>query len=70
MGLCVFLLICGPFSTLIFFPLTTRTQRFHRAPAGVSQTSAGLIPATVKGFDAFRWSPEADEQPCCLKNAA
>jgi hypothetical protein len=73
MGLCVFLLICGPFTSLMFFPLTTRKQRSHLAPAAVSQTSAGLTPATVKGFDALRWSrwsPEADEHHRSLKNAA
>jgi hypothetical protein len=74
MGLCVFLLICGPFTTLMFFPLTMRKQRFHLAPADVSQTSAGLTPATVKGFDALRWSPEwspeADEHHRSRKNAA
>jgi len=73
MALCVFLLICGPFATLLFFPLTTRMQRFHLVPADVSQTSAGLTLATVKGFDALRWSrwsPEADKHHRSLKNAA
>jgi hypothetical protein len=70
MGLCVFLLICGPFATLMYFPLTTR-KGFRLAPAHVSQTSAGLTPATVRGLDALRWSPAADEHHRRnLKNAA
>jgi hypothetical protein len=69
MGLCVFLLICGPFATLMYFPLITR-KGFLLAPAGVSQTSAGLTPAAVRGVDALRWSPEADEYHRSLKNAA
>ena len=45
MGLCVFLLICGPATALLYFPLTTRKQGFHLTPAVVSQTPAGSTPA-------------------------
>jgi hypothetical protein len=70
MGLCVFLLICGPAAALMYFPLTMRNQRFCLVSAGVSQTSAGPTPAAAKGFDAIGWTREADEHLRNLKRAA
>jgi hypothetical protein len=60
MGLCVFLLICGPVAALMYFPLTTRKQGFHLASAGVSQAPAGKTSPTAKGLDALRWSQQAE----------
>jgi hypothetical protein len=61
MGLWVFLLICGPVTALLYFPLTTRKQSFRLAPAGVSQTSAGPAPSTVNGPNVISWTREADD---------
>jgi hypothetical protein len=60
MGLWVFLLICGPVTALLYFPLTTRKQGFHLAPAGVSQTPAGAAPTTVTESGLIPWNREAD----------
>jgi hypothetical protein len=70
MGLCVFLLICGPVAALLYFPLTTRKQSFDLAPAGVSQASAGPASPAAKGLDAIRWSREAEDHLREWKNAA
>jgi hypothetical protein len=70
MGLCVFLLICGPAAALMYFPLTMRKQEFCLAPADVSQTSAEATPAAAKGLDAIRWTREADEHLRNLKRVA
>jgi len=61
MGLCVFLLICGPAAALMYFPLTMRKQEFCLAPADVSQTSAEPAAAAAKGLDAIRWTRDADD---------
>jgi hypothetical protein len=61
MGLWVFLLICGPVTALLYFPLTTRKQSFRLAPAGVWQTSAGPAPSTVKELNLLLWNREADD---------
>ena len=60
MGLWVFLLICGPVTALLYFPLTTRKQSFRLAPAGVSHTPAGSTSPAVKGPDVIPWTREAD----------
>jgi hypothetical protein len=70
MGLWVFLLICGPATALLYFPLTTRKQGFRLAPAGVSQTSAGPAPTTVKELDVLRWNREAEDHLRDWKSAA
>jgi len=70
MGLWVFLLICGPATALLYFPLTTRTQSFRLAPAGVSQASAGPAPTTVKELDVLRWNREAEDHLRDWKSAA
>jgi hypothetical protein len=46
MGLCVFLLICGPAAALLYFPLTTRMRGSYLTPAVVSKTPAGSTSAT------------------------
>jgi hypothetical protein len=63
MGLCVFLLICGPVAALLYFPLTTRKQGFRLAPAGVSQTPAGLTQPAAKGVDVILWNRDAGDNP-------
>jgi hypothetical protein len=70
MGLWVFLLICGPATALLYFPLTTRKQSFRLAPADVSQTSAGSAPTTVKELDVLPWNREAEDHLRDWKNAA
>jgi hypothetical protein len=70
MGLCVFLLICGPAAALMYFPLTTRMQQFCLVPADASQTSAEPKPAAAKGLDAIQWTRGADEHFRNLKRAA
>jgi hypothetical protein len=70
MGLCVFLLVCGPAAALMYFPLTTRKQEFCPARVGVSQTSAQATAAAANGLDAILWSREADEHLRNLKRAA
>jgi hypothetical protein len=61
MGLCVFLLICGPATALLYFPLTTRRQSFYLAPVGVSQTSAGPTQTGAKAPNVISWSRNADD---------
>ena len=61
MGLWVFMLICGPVTALLYFPLTTRKQSFRMAPAGVSQASAGPAPSTAKEPNVMHWTGEADD---------
>jgi hypothetical protein len=61
MGLWVFLLICGPLTSLLYFPLSTRKQSFRLAPAGVSQTPAGTAPSTVNVRNVILWNGEADD---------
>lgn len=61
MGLWVFLLICGPVTALLYFPLTTRKQSLRLAPADVSQASAGPAPSTVKALNVIFWNGEADD---------
>ena len=61
MGLWVFLLICGPVTALLYFPLTTRKQSFRLAPAGVSHTSAGPAPSTAKEPNVMDWTGGADD---------
>jgi hypothetical protein len=70
MGLWVFLLICGPVTSLLYFPLTTRKQSFRLAPVDVSQTSAGPAPTTVKELDVLRWNREAEDHLRDWKSAA
>ncbi len=70
MGLWVFLLICGPATALLYFPLTTRTQSFRLAPADVSQPSAGPAPTTVKELDVLHWNREAEDHLRHWKSAA
>jgi hypothetical protein len=60
MGLCVFLLVCGPAAALMYFPLTTRKQELCPARVGVSQTSAQATPAAANGLDAIWWTREAE----------
>lgn len=69
MGLCVFLLICGPATALLYFPLTTRTQSFHLTPAAVSQTPAGPTPAR-NGTGTIGWIHTADQQSHQWRSAA
>jgi hypothetical protein len=70
MGLFVFLLIVGPATALMYFPLTVRQVAFQRMPARGVRESEGLIPAAAKGIDSIRWSRSADEHFRSLKNAA
>jgi hypothetical protein len=70
MGLWVFLLICGPVTALLYFPLTTRKQSFRLAPAGVSQPSAGPASTAVKELDVLRWNREVEDHLRDRKNAA
>jgi hypothetical protein len=70
MGLCVFLLICGPAAALLYVPLTMRKQEFCPARVGVSQTSAQATPAAAKGLDAIWWTRDADDHLRNLKRAA
>jgi hypothetical protein len=69
MGLCVFLLICGPATALLFFPLTTRKQGFHLKPAVVSQTTADPTPVR-KGSGIIGWTRGADRHDHNWKSAA
>jgi len=70
MGLWVFLLICGPVTSLLYFPLTTRKQSFRLAPADVSQASAGSVPTTVKELNVLCWNQEAEDHLRDWKNVA
>jgi hypothetical protein len=70
MGLWVFLLICGPVTALLYFPLTTRNQSFHLAPADVSQASAGSVSTPVKESDVLPWNREAEDHLRDWKSAA
>ena len=70
MGLCVFLLICGPFAALLYFPLITRKQGLDLAPAGVSQTSAGPASSAAKELDVISWYGEAEDHLRSCKNVA
>jgi hypothetical protein len=70
MGLCVFLLICGPAAALMYFPLTMRNQEFCLVSAGVSQTPAETKPAAGKGHHTIQWTRSADEHLRNLKRAA
>jgi hypothetical protein len=69
MGLCVFLLICGPATALLYFPLTTRKQSFHLTPAVVSQTPAGSTSARHDS-GAIAWIRTADQHSHSWKSAA
>lgn len=69
MGLCVFLLICGPATALLYFPLTARKQGFHLTPAVVSQTPAASTPAQ-SGSSTIGWIRTADQQSHQWKSAA
>jgi hypothetical protein len=69
MGLCVFLLICGPATALLYFPLTTRKQGFHLTPAVVSQTPADFTSAR-NGSGTIGWIPTADQHSHQWKSAA
>ena len=69
MGLWVFLLICGPATALLYFPLTTRKQSFHLTPAVVSQTPAGSTPAQGAS-STIGWIRTADQQSHPWKSAA
>jgi hypothetical protein len=60
MGLWVFLLICGPVTALVYFPLTTR-KSLRLAPAGVSQASAGPASPAANKYDVIPWTREADD---------
>ena len=61
MGLCVFLLICGPFAALLYFPLITRKQSLAPAPAGVSHTSAGPASSAAEELAVIPWNREAED---------
>jgi hypothetical protein len=69
MGLCVFLLICGPATALLYFPLTTRKQSFHLMPAVVSQTPADSTSAQ-NGSSTIGWIRTADQHSHQWKSAA
>jgi hypothetical protein len=69
MGLCVFLLICGPATALLYFPLTMRKQSFHLTPAVVSQTPADSTPAR-NGSGTISWIRTADQHSNQWNNAA
>ncbi len=69
MGLCVFLLICGPATALLYFPLTARKQSFHLTPVVVSQTSTGPTSAP-NGSSTIGWIRPAEEQSHTWKSAA
>ncbi len=70
MGLWVFLLICGPVTSLLYFPLSTRKQSFRLAPVGVSQASTGSALTTVKERDVLRWNREVEDHLHRWKSAA
>jgi hypothetical protein len=70
MGLCVFLLICGPAAALLYVPLTMRKQEFCPVRVGVSQTSAQATPAAAKGLDATWRTRDGDDHLRNLKRAA
>jgi hypothetical protein len=70
MGLCVFLLICGPFAALLYFPLITRKQSLTLAPAGVSHASAGPASTAAKGLDVIPWNREVEDDHRNWKNVA
>lgn len=69
MGLCVFLLICGPAAALLYFPLTTRKQSSHLAPAVVPQTPAGMSSAR-RGSSPIDWTGETLQHRHSRKSAA
>jgi len=69
MGLCVFLLICGPATALLYFPLTTRKQGSYLAPAVVSKTPAGQTSAPG-GRSIIGSAREADSPVRNWKSAA
>jgi hypothetical protein len=69
MGLCVFLLICGPAAALLYFPLSTRKQGFHLTPAVVSQTTAAPTPAR-QDSGIIGWTQTADRHDHNWKSAA
>jgi hypothetical protein len=69
MGLWVFLLICGPVAALLYFPLTTRNQSSHLAPAVVPQTPAGLTPAR-NGSSPINWTGETEPRSRTWNSAA
>lgn len=69
MGLCVFLLICGPAAALLYFPLSTRKQGFHLTPAVVSQTTADPTPVH-KGSSIISWTRGTDTHDHNWKSAA
>ena len=69
MGLCVFLLICGPAAALLYFPLTTRKQSYHLAPAVVPQTPADPTSAR-RGSNPISWSGETLQHCYTRKSAA
>jgi len=61
MGLCVFLLICGPFAALLYFPLTLRKQSLYPVPVDVSQTSTGSVSPAAEDHGVIPWTREADD---------
>jgi hypothetical protein len=69
MGLCVFLLICGPAAALLYFPLTTRKQSLQLLRAVVPQTPARPIPAR-QGSSPINWTGEAVPHSRTRKSAA
>jgi|HubBroStandDraft_2_1064218.scaffolds.fasta_scaffold1088618_1 hypothetical protein len=70
MGLCVFLLICGPFAALLYFPLITRKQSLDLVPAGVSQASAGPASSAAKELEVISWCGEAEDHHRSWKSVA
>jgi hypothetical protein len=70
MALCVFLLICGPFAALLYFPLTTRKQSLDLVPAGGSHASAGSASSAAEGLDVVPWNREAEDHLRDWKSAA
>jgi hypothetical protein len=70
MGLWVFLLLCGPFTALLYFPLITRKQSLALAPAGVSHASAGPASSAAKALNVIPWDREAEDDLRNWKNVA
>jgi hypothetical protein len=71
MGLYVFLLLCGPFTALLYFPLITRKQSLVLVPAGVSHASAGPASSGAKALNVIPWNRKTDNnRPREWKSAA
>jgi hypothetical protein len=66
MGITVFLLICGPFAALLFFPLTTRQQLRPAHARNAPESTA----APAKDFQSIPLNRGADDHSRKWKNVA